>query len=64
MVDVCVLLVVEWEMYLYISMGTTMKMMLLFTQSSRIHRENVNSQAIVFEKSQIWSVNVKMGSAQ
>ncbi len=32
---------------LHISMGTTMSMILLFTQSSRIRRENVGSHAIV-----------------
>ncbi len=35
--------------YLYISMGTTLCMMLLFTQSSRICRVNVGSHAIVFK---------------
>ncbi len=32
---------VKWEIYPYISMGTTTSMMLLFTMSSRIRRENV-----------------------
>ncbi len=40
---------VEWGIYLYISMGTIMSMMLLFTQSSRIRRANVCSHAIVFK---------------
>ncbi len=40
---------VEWGIYLHISMGTTMSMLLLFTRSSRIQRENVSSQAIVFK---------------
>ncbi len=40
---------VEWGIYPYISMGTTMSMMLLFTQSSRIRRTNVGSHAIVYK---------------
>ncbi len=35
--------------YLYISMGTTMSMMLLFTRSSRIRRENVGGHDIIFK---------------
>ncbi len=40
---------VKWGIYIYISMGKTMSMMLLFTQSSRIRRVNVGSHAIVFK---------------
>ncbi len=43
---VYVLWVVEWGIYLNISIGTTMSMMLLFTQSSKIRRTNVGSHAI------------------
>ncbi len=46
---------VEWGIYLYISTGTTMSMMLLFTRSSRISRTNVGCHAIIF-KSPFWSV--------
>ncbi len=34
---------------LYISMGTTMSMMLMFTRSSRTRSANVDSHAIVFK---------------
>ncbi len=40
---------VEWGIYLCISMGTTMSMLLLFTRSSRIRSANVDSHAIVFK---------------
>ncbi len=40
---------VKWGIYPYISMGTTMSMMLLFTQSSRMRRTNVGSLAIVYK---------------
>ncbi len=40
---------VEWGIYPFISMGTITSIMLLFTQSSRIRRENVGSHAIVFK---------------
>ncbi len=40
---------VEWGIYLYLSMGTIMSMMLLFTRSSRIRSANVGSHAIVFK---------------
>ncbi len=43
---VSVLWAVGCGFYRYISMGTTMSMLLLFTRSSRIHRENVDSQTI------------------
>ncbi len=43
---ISVLWAVGCGFYRYISMGTTMSMLLLFTRSSRIHRENVDSQAI------------------
>ncbi len=46
---VCMLGAVEWGIYLYISMGTTMSMMLLFTWSSRILRVNVGSHTIIFK---------------
>ncbi len=62
MADVSAFLERSNEESLYISMGTTMRMMLLFTQSSSIHRANVGSHAIVF-KSQPWSIQTKTGSA-
>ncbi len=37
------------ELGIYLSMDTTMSMMLLFTWSSRISIENVGRQAIVFK---------------
>ncbi len=40
---------VEWGIYPYISVGTIMSMMLLFTRSSRIRSANVGSHAIVFK---------------
>ncbi len=40
---------VKWGIYLYISMGTPMSMLLLFRRSSRIRSANVGSHAIVFK---------------
>ncbi len=43
------LVAVEGRIYPYISMGTTMSIMLLFTWSSRIRSVNVGSHTIVFK---------------
>jgi len=40
---------VECGIYLYISMGTIMSMMVLFIQLSRIRRANVGSHTILFK---------------
>ncbi len=49
---------VELGIYLYISMGTIMSMMLLFTRSSKIRSPNEGSHDIIFksQKSLFWSV--------
>ncbi len=44
-----ILWAVKWGIYQYISMDTRRSMMLLFTRSSRIHRANVGSHAIIFK---------------
>ncbi len=41
--------VVEWGIYIYISMGKTMSVVLLFARSSRICRVNLGNHAIIFK---------------